>query len=97
MFVKVGKVSNAKMVTLSIAGQPVSVPDGSTVAAALLRSDIRSCRITHGQHSPRGPYCMMGVCFDCLVTIDGQAGQQACMIKVQEGMHIVLNNGGTAE
>ena len=37
---------------------------------------------------PRAPWCMMGVCFECLVEIDGAAGRQACMIEVRDGMRI---------
>lgn len=39
---------------------------------------------------PRGLFCGMGVCFECLVTVDGQSGQRACLIPVQPGMQVQL-------
>lgn len=46
-----------------------------------------------GVRRPRGPYCMMGVCFDCLVTIDGTGNQQGCQIRVRPGMRVETQNG----
>ena len=46
------------------------------------------CRTTPVTGAPRAPYCMMGVCFDCLVTIDGVGNRQGCLVPVREGMRI---------
>ena len=64
------------------------VPAQITVAAALMNEGILvfCSSVVSGQ--PRAPYCMMGVCFECLLEIDGQPNQQACMIEVREGMSI---------
>jgi len=43
--------------------------------------------------APRAPYCMMGVCFDCLVTIDGVGNRQACLVRVTDGMAIAMQRG----
>ena len=61
---------------------------GDTVAAALLAQGRIAFRSTEVAGRPRGPYCMMGVCFDCLVTIDGRMNLQACMVQVEEGMRV---------
>ena len=58
-------------VTFTFDGTPVTASTGDSVAAALLAAGIRICRTTPVSGASRGPYCMMGVCFDCLVTIDG--------------------------
>ena len=50
---------------------------GDTVAAALLAAGVDHCRTTPVTGAPRAPYCLMGVCFDCLVTIDGVGSRQA--------------------
>ena len=42
---------------------------------------------------PRAPYCLMGVCFDCLVTIDGVGSRQACLVPVREGMAVETQQG----
>ena len=64
------------------------VPAGASAAAAVLAAGFDSIRETPVDERERGPYCMMGVCFDCLAEIDGVANRQSCMIEVQEGMRI---------
>ena len=56
------------------------LPGGETVTPGAV--------VTSQSASSRGPYCMMGVCFDCLVEINGLPNQQACMIKAKSGMTV---------
>jgi len=77
-----------RAVTIHFDGQPVSAREGDSVAAALLVADYSATRITPAGGVPRGPYCMMGICFDCLVEIDGIANLQACMTPVRDGMKV---------
>ena len=63
------------------------------VSAALLASDQDARRSTAVSGAPRLPYCMMGVCFDCLVTIDGVGSRQACLVPVREGMSVETQLG----
>jgi len=69
---------------------------GDTVAAALLAAGIAACRTTPLSEAPRGPYCLMGVCFECLVTIDGHPNRQGCLVEVAEGMRIDTQRGARA-
>jgi len=80
-------------VAVSIDGKPVRARAGDSVAAALLAAGLEHCRTTPVSGSPRAPYCMMGVCFDCLVTIDGAGNRQGCMVRVEEGMRIEMQRG----
>lgn len=80
-------------VTVTIAGRPVEAAEGETVAAALLAAGFEHCRSTPVSGAPRAPYCMMGVCFDCLVTIDGVGNRQACLTRVRNGMVIEIQDG----
>jgi D-hydroxyproline dehydrogenase subunit gamma len=64
------------------------VPAGASAAAAVLAAGFDSIRETPVDERERGPYCMMGVCFDCLAEIDGVANRQSCMIEVRPGMQI---------
>ena len=64
------------------------VPPGASAAAAVLAAGFDSIRKTPDDGSERGPYCMMGVCFDCLAEIDGVPNRQSCMIEVRPGMRI---------
>ena len=80
-------------VSVSINGQPVQVPEGETVAAAVLVHGLTSSRSTPVSGAPRAPFCLMGVCFECLMVIDGKANQRACMERVREGMRIEYQQG----
>jgi len=80
-------------VRVAIDGQPHEARDGDTVAAAMLAAGFDHCRTTPISDSPRSPYCMMGVCFDCLVTIDGTGNRQGCLVRVRDGMQITTQRG----
>ncbi|MFO0995807.1 MAG: (2Fe-2S)-binding protein [Alphaproteobacteria bacterium] len=79
--------------TISVDGVPIAVRPGETVAAALLLAGQPAGRSTPVTGAARGPYCMMGVCFDCLVEIDGVGNRQACMIEAAEGMQVRRQGG----
>ena len=82
-----------KAVAITVDGKPVEARDGDTVAAAMLAAGLDHCRTTPVSGAPRAPYCMMGVCFDCLVTIDGVGNRQGCLVRVREGMRVELQRG----
>src|SRR5262245_22195360 len=73
----------------------LSALPGETIAAALAAADIVAVRQARSG-SPRGPFCGMGVCFDCLVTVDGRPNRRACLSKVEEGMDIRSSPAATA-
>jgi len=79
---------DSRWVEIHIDGQPTRAREGDSVAAALLAAGLRSCRTTPISGAPRAPFCMMGVCYECLVEIDGAPNRQSCQITVQEGMQI---------
>jgi sarcosine oxidase subunit alpha len=76
--------------TLSILldGRLLEVPEGITVAAALLNAGEDAFRESVAG-TPRGPLCGMGICFECRVTIDGAPGRRACLETVFAGMRVV--------
>jgi len=74
-------------VTIEFNGQPLDVPAHMTLAAALLAAGVRQTRNTPVSGAPRTAYCMMGVCFDCLVLIDG-VSRQACQVRVKPGLRV---------
>ena len=80
-------------VVLTINGQTVQCREGDSVAAALLAAGLSECRDTAVKEVARGPFCLMGICYDCLVMIDGQPNQQGCMIPVRAGMNIERQQG----
>jgi predicted molibdopterin-dependent oxidoreductase YjgC len=72
----------------TIDGAPAMGRQGDSVAAALLAAGHPVFRQSAVTGSDRGPYCMMGVCFDCLVEIDGVGNRQGCMTLLRAGMAI---------
>jgi predicted molibdopterin-dependent oxidoreductase YjgC len=84
--------SAAATVTVTVDGRPMAVPSHFTAAAAVLLAGGAS-RTTVVSGSRRAPYCLMGVCFDCLMEIDGVPNRQACLVTVAEGMRINRQEG----
>jgi sarcosine oxidase subunit alpha len=85
--------AEAATVSLTIDGKSVDARAGDTVAAAMLAAGYDHCRTTPVSGTPRGPYCLMGACFECLVTIDGFGNRQGCLVPVREGMRVELQLG----
>jgi len=82
-------------VTISLDGRPVVAYAGETVATVLIAEGHRATRTTVGGE-PRGVFCGMGVCFDCLVVVDGAPNTRACMTFVAEGMDVRRQEGLSA-
>ncbi len=75
--------------SLLVNRQPVSVPEGATVAVAVAIAGT-AFRTSRGGE-PRAPLCGMGVCFECRVRIDGVAQLRACMVPAREGMEVLTD------
>ena len=81
---------------LTINQQAVVVAKGTTVAAAALSCGLHFTRTTPISAAKRAPFCMMGVCFECLMVINGRPNQRGCGILVEEGMQIESQQGAVA-
>lgn len=77
----------------SFGGTTVPAREGENLAAAMLRAGVKTFRSTPRSGASRGPYCMMGVCFECLVTVDGRPNRQACLETVRKGMIVEPQTG----
>jgi D-hydroxyproline dehydrogenase subunit gamma len=78
-----------RLVQLELDGKPLAAREHDTVASLLLGVvDPAFYRRSTVSDLPRAPLCMMGVCFECLVEIDGQSNQQGCLVRVRDGMRI---------
>ena len=82
-----------ELVTVYVEGKPVSVSPHDSAAAAALKAGIGHMRLSPVSGEPRAAYCMMGVCFECLMVIDGVPSRQACMVRVHPGMRIERQTG----
>ena len=87
MFERLDEPNGARVV-LHFEGEDISAFAGEPVAAALLAHGVMAFRDTVVSGRPRAPYCMIGVCFDCLVEIDGVANRRACQVRVRNGMRV---------
>lgn len=76
-------------VTFMVDGTPLAAYRGQTIAAALVASGRSTFRTTRVNGKPRGLYCGMGVCFDCIVKVGGET-VRACMTPVEDGMRVTL-------
>jgi len=86
-------VERGQAITITVDGVPLPACLGETIAGALLAAGRRAWRRTsHGQ--PRGVFCGIGLCFDCLVTVNGTSNVRACVTPVAAGM--VVETGGTS-
>jgi len=82
-----------RAIEIMVQGRRVPAREGETLAAALLNAGVVPFRRTPVSGQPRAPLCLMGVCFDCLVEVDGASNVQSCMVEVREGMQVRLHDG----
>ena len=80
-------------ITIGIDGLSVSAERGESIAAVILRQEEAWSRLSPVSLTKRAPYCMMGVCFECLAEVDGVASVQTCLKEVSDGMKITRQTG----
>lgn len=73
---------------ITVEGRELIVPDGVRLTAALVGSGIWAVRTHPVNGEWRGPFCGMGVCFECEMTVDGEPGVRACLVRVRDGMRV---------
>jgi len=78
-------------VTISVDGRMIEAHRGEMLAAALMAGGVVRLRESPNTGSPRGAFCLMGVCQECLIKIDGKL-RQACLTTVTEGLEVQLIN-----
>ena len=89
LFKPLSAAPQPETVSVHVDGAPVRMVRQSSLAAGLLAAGITAVRRSPVGGDPRAPYCMMGVCFECLVEVNGRPNQQACLVTPQEGMQVV--------
>ncbi|PWR15397.1 proline dehydrogenase [Micromonospora sicca] len=78
---------------MSFDSTPIPCREGWTVGAALTAAGIRSWRTTRQGQRARGLFCGIGICFDCLVTVNGQPSLRACLVPAQPGDQVRTQEG----
>jgi len=88
MFKRHERATATPEVTITIDGAPYQVPSTLSVAAAVLMHQGAAGYRRHAAGGHRAPLCMMGVCHDCLITIDDAPNRQGCLVTVEQGMRV---------
>ncbi|MEV0825457.1 (2Fe-2S)-binding protein [Nonomuraea rubra] len=70
---------------ITVDGRAVPVVPGQTIGAALHAAGVRSWRTTRFGGRPRGLFCGIGVCFDCLISVNGRPPERACLLEAEPG------------
>ncbi len=88
-----GDLPDATAVHISIDGREIEAREGEPIAAALLANGIRTCRTSPHSGEPRGPFCAVGRCPDCMMTVDGVLNVRTCVTPVRDGMRVETQRG----
>ena len=78
---------------IEVDGISMQAFEGETIAAVMLANLTRTLRKTRKTYEPRGLFCGIGVCYDCLVIVDGRANVRACMTRAMSGMKVCTQQG----
>jgi NADH dehydrogenase/NADH:ubiquinone oxidoreductase subunit G len=89
-----GDMNSGRWVTIYVDGSPVPALEGEPVAASLYAVGIRITRLSRRYGEPRGPFCMIGRCTECAMTVDGKPNVRTCLLPVRDGMRIETPGGG---
>ncbi|MBN1676350.1 MAG: (2Fe-2S)-binding protein [Kiritimatiellae bacterium] len=88
-----GPLPRADTLTFFVDGRPVEARAGETIAAALVAAGWKAFRRTEKRHAPRGVFCAIGKCTDCVMTVDGTPNVRTCVTLVRENMQIKTQDG----
>ncbi|HHY37433.1 MAG TPA: (2Fe-2S)-binding protein [Clostridia bacterium] len=94
-----GGLTPGRVVQIVVDGKKIEAREGETIAAALLAAGIRVNRYTSKRHEPRGLFCGIGQCTDCVMVVNGVPNVRTCVTPVASGMVIETQHGsgGRAE
>ena len=83
-----GQEEPRKTVTIHVNSHPIEAKEGEPIASALIAAGIMTFRLTRVRHEPRGYFCGIGLCSDCMMTVNNVPNIRTCITRVQEGMSI---------
>ena len=86
-------IERGRAVSILLDGRAVEAFEGESVAAALFAAGRRVLRTTSLRAEPRGVYCGIGLCFDCVMTIDGRPNVRSCRTAVRDGLRVETQRG----
>jgi predicted molibdopterin-dependent oxidoreductase YjgC len=92
-----GKPQKGRFVTFTFDGRPVQGYEGEPIAAALKAAGVMIHRYTARRHLPRGIFCAIGRCTDCVMVVDGKPNIRTCVTPLKEGMDVKTQYGVAAK
>ena len=92
-----GEAEKGKIVKFSFDGREMTGYEGEPIAAALKANGVMIHRYTMKKHEPRGIFCAIGRCTDCVMVVNGQANTRTCITPLEEGMKVQTQYGVTAK
>jgi predicted molibdopterin-dependent oxidoreductase YjgC len=88
-----GKDERKKRVTITFDGKQIEAYEGEMIASALVAAGAKTLRFTSKKEEPRGLFCAIGRCTDCVMEVNGRANVRTCVTPVQENMEIKTQSG----
>ena len=92
-YIILGDLPESEMVTILVDGKPMQARKGEMILAALLAEGIIINRYTAKRHEPRGLFCGIGQCTDCMMTVNGVPNIRTCITPVEDGMTVETQDG----
>ena len=88
-----GRLEKKRRVQIEVDGKIIEAFEGEPIAAALKSAGVNTLRITPKRKDPRGIYCAIGLCTDCVMTVEGKPNVRTCVTPVKDGMKIQTQIG----
>lgn len=92
-----GEQERGRTVRFTFDGQELEGCEGQPIAAALKAAGVMVHRYTKKEHKPRGIFCAIGRCTDCVMVVDGKPNVRTCVTPLEEGMQVQTQYGVSAE
>lgn len=92
-----GEIEKGKLVSFTYDGKKLQGYEGEPIAAALKAAGVMVHRYTKKRHEPRGIFCAIGRCTDCVMVVDGVPNVRTCVTPLREGMKVQTQYGASAE
>jgi aerobic-type carbon monoxide dehydrogenase small subunit (CoxS/CutS family) len=88
-----GSFEKGREITFTFDGEPMRGFEGEPIAAALRAAGVLVHRHTARRGEPRGVFCAIGRCTDCVMVVDGAPNVRTCVVPLREGMNVRTQHG----
>jgi predicted molibdopterin-dependent oxidoreductase YjgC len=88
-----GRLERKPAIKIEVDGELIEALEGEPIAAALMAAGKSVFRYTRKRKEPRGVFCAIGQCTDCMMTVDGVPNVRTCIVPVRSGMKIQTQDG----